>query len=138
MKLSLSIRAFICAFLLLVLGALNANATLKNWINTSGGNWFDPLSWSPNGVPQATDAVTITNNGTYTVLVSTGAVTCTVFTIGGASGKQTLLYGSTTAFTKLYVTNSVVQPNGILTVTNGGVYGALLVQPGGELRFDSA
>lgn len=138
MKRLFATRLFFSAFLCFVLGSHSANATIKNWINTSGGNWFDPLSWSPNGVPTASDSVTITNNGTYTVLVSTGVVSTAVFTIGGASGKQTLLYGSTAAFTKLYLTNSVVQANGTLMVTNEGVYGALTVKPGGELVLDTA
>jgi len=74
MKRLFAARIFFCIVLCFVLGSYSADATIKNWINTSGGNWFDPLNWSPNGVPQAGDSVTITNNGTYTVLVSTGLV----------------------------------------------------------------
>jgi hypothetical protein len=129
-------RILLCS-LLLFLKTLPADAVIKNWINTSGGHWADPLNWSPNGVPTAADGVTITNNGTYTVLVSTSAVASAVFTIGGASGKQTLVYGSTVAFSKLYVTNSTIQANGVLAVTNQGVYGALTVKSGGELVLDS-
>src|SRR3954468_8299208 len=106
MKPLLPTRVLLYSLLLVLLGTHHSNAVIKNWINTSGGNWFDPLSWAPNGVPTAGDGVTITNNGTYTVLVSTGVVSTTVFTIGGASGKQTLLYGSTAGFAKLFVTNS--------------------------------
>jgi len=109
---------------------------LKNWVNTSGGSWFDPNNWSPNSVPTNGDAVTITNNGTYTILAPTGTVTCTTFTIGGASGKQTFVYGSLTGG-QLFFTNSTVQNNGVLVLTNGGATGSLLVQSGGELQFNS-
>src|SRR3982751_4137871 len=74
MKQLFSTRLFFFCLLFFVLGTLPADAVIKNWINTSGGNWSDPLSWSPNGVPTAADGVTITNNGTYTVLVSTTAL----------------------------------------------------------------
>jgi fibronectin-binding autotransporter adhesin len=111
---------------------------VRNWTNSLGGNWFDPLGWSPNGSPSSGEAATITNIGTYTVIISTGVVATATITIGGASGKQTLIYGSAAAFTKLALTNSVVQTNGILTVTNAGVFGAVTVKAGGELRLDSA
>ena len=128
---------FVCLQLFLFGTQVHAAGFLKNWINTSGGSWFDPNNWSPNAVPTNGDAVTITNNGTYTVYAPTGQVTCSVFTIGGASGKQTFLYGLTAGFSKLFVTNSTIQANGILTVTNQGMYGSLLVQPGGELVFNA-
>jgi hypothetical protein len=80
--------------------------------------------------------VTITNNGTYTVVVSNGIVSSTVFAIGGASGKQTLLYGSTSGFANLLVTNTTIQANGVLIVTNWGVNGALTVKSGGELVLE--
>lgn len=116
-------------------GTLQSNAAFKNWTNTLGGSWFDPFGWSPNGIPLATDAVTITNNGTYTVYIPTGAVATATITIGGGSGKQTLIYGS--AFTKLALTNSTVLANGVLMVTNQGMYGALTVKTGGELQMSA-
>jgi hypothetical protein len=136
MKHLFATRLFFFALLGLAL-ASPADAAIKNWTNTSGGNWFDPLSWSPNGVPNASDSVTITNNGTYTVLVSTGVVSTAVFTIGGASGKQTLLYGSTAGFANLFLTNTIIQTNGVFIVTNWGIYGALTVKSGGELVLDA-
>jgi hypothetical protein len=129
-------RSFTLVAMLLLLGTQGSKAGfLKNWVNTSGGSWFDPNNWSPSAVPTNGDAVTITNNGTYTVYAPTGKVSCAVFTIGGASGKQTFVYGSTNG--QILMTNSVVQSNGVLVLTNGGVTGALLVQPGGELDFNS-
>ena len=128
-------RVFFSVLFGFVLGLSSANAAVKNWINTSGGNYFDPASWSPAGVPTANDSVTITNNGTYTVLASTGLVSSAVFTIGGASGKQTFCYGSSAGFATLLVTNTTVQANGVLMVTNWGIAGGMTVQPGGELVF---
>src|SRR3569833_88723 len=128
-------RVFFCLLLGLILGSSSANATVKNWTNTAGGNWFDPLNWSPNGVPSAADSGTITNYGTYTVLGSTGLVSTAVFTIGGGSGKQTLIYGSTAGFANLFLTNSTVIANGSFIVTNWGFYGALTVKSGGELEL---
>ena len=124
---------FFKSFVFCVGRAPCGRGAIKNWINTSGGTWFDPLNWSPNGVPTSSDAVTITNNGTYTVVVSSNVVTTAVFTIGGASGRQTLLYGSTAGFASLFVTNTTVQANGVLIVTNWALYGALTVNSGGEL-----
>ncbi len=116
-------------------GAFNASAALINWTNTGGGDWFNRTNWSPNAIPGASDAAFITNNGTYTVLVATGTVATATITLGGASGTQTLIYG--TAATKLGLTNSIVQANGVLIVTNQGLYGALTIKQGGELRLDS-
>jgi hypothetical protein len=137
MKQTFATRSFTLVASLLLLGTQGSKAgILKNWVNTSGGSWFDANNWSPNAVPTNGDAVTITNSGTYTVYAPTGAVTCAVFTIGGASGKQTFVYGSA-AGGQILMTNSVVQNNGVLAITNGGVTGAVLVQPGGELDFNS-
>ena len=122
MKPLFSARIFFCALSLLLFGTRSADAgVIRYWTNSLGGNWFDPLGWSPNGVPGSADAATITNIGTYTVLVSTGTVATATITIGGASGKQTLIYGSGAAFTKLSLSNSVVQANGVLVVTNQGL-----------------
>ena len=137
MKRLFAARAFLSAILLLLLGTGASHAgSLINWTNTSGGNWFEPLNWSTHSVPTNGDAATITNNGTYTVYAPTGTVTCTVFTIGGGSGKQTFIYGTPTAGA-LFLTNSAVQNNGVLVLTNGGAYGMLLVKQGGELQFNS-
>ena len=138
MKPLFSARIFFCALSLLLFGTRSADAgVIRYWTNSLGGNWFDPLGWSPNGVPGSADAATITNIGTYTVLVSTGTVATVTITIGGASGKQTLIYGSGAAFTKLSLSNSVVQANGVLVVTNQGLLGAVTIRQGGELRLDS-
>ena len=126
----------VCLLLFFFGNRASAVGFLKNWVNTSGGNWFDPNNWSPSVVPTNGDLATITNIGTYTVFAPTGQVTCAALTIGGASGKQTFVYGSPTGG-QLLMTNSTILNNGVLVLTNGGLTGSLLVKPGGELDFNS-
>lgn len=137
MKRSLSFNVLLLSALALTLGVLNSHATLIAWTNLLGGDWFNRTNWSPNFIPGASDAVFITNNGTYTVYASTGTVSTAVFTIGGGSGKQTFVYGSLTGG-QLFLTNSSVEANGVFAVTNSGVTGSLLVKQGGEIQFNSA
>src|SRR5262245_32664 len=35
----------------------------RTWIGGTSGNWFEPTSWDPNGVPQAGDEVVIADGG---------------------------------------------------------------------------
>ena len=127
-------RAFSVVAFLFGLGMSPANAA--NWINTSGGSWFDPANWSPFGVPGSSDVVTITASGTYTVLVETGSVSVASITLGGSSGTQTLNYGSVSG--PLSLANGSVLANGLLVVTNGGLQGSLLVQSGGQLQLNAS
>jgi len=122
-------------FIRFVLAGWSASAVTRSWTNSAGGNWFVAANWSPNGLPGSSDSVTITNDGTYTVLVPTGAVATATITIGGGSGTQTLLYGTSSG--QLALTNSTVLANGVLQVTNSGLQGALLVRPGGQLQLDA-
>ena len=126
----------IAAVLSFCLFTVSGWCVTREWTNALGGNWFSPANWSPNGVPGANDIASITNSGTYAVLVPTGSVASLVLKLGGTSGKQTLVYGSTAG--RLSLSNSTVFANGILFVTNSGLAGALWVKPGGELRFDTA
>jgi hypothetical protein len=113
--------------------AVPASAATRNWTNTLGGNWFVAANWSPNGVPTFIDTANITNNGTYTVNILTGAVSVATLNLGGASGTQTLLNGTATA---LAVTNAgAVRANGILSITNGGLQGNVVIQPSGQLQL---
>src|ERR1044072_1099623 len=123
-------------FTLLILSAFSAHAALKSWTNSLSGDWFGPFNWSPNGVPGSSDAAFITNNGTYTVYAATGTVSCAVIKVGGGTGKQTFIFGSSAS--KLFVTNSSVEANGVLAVTNSGITGNLSVKSNGELQFNSA
>jgi len=96
----------IAATVLTNLGVSRTDAALKNWINTQGGSWFDAGSWSPAGVPDSSDTVTISNDGTYSVLVQTGSVAAASIHVGGGSGTQTLIYG--TPSDQLFLANSAV------------------------------
>ncbi|MFO1513574.1 MAG: hypothetical protein U1F83_11765 [Verrucomicrobiota bacterium] len=123
---------FALAFLF-VLSSVETHAVTRSWTNTAGGNWFASTNWSPNGVPTGVDVAFITNNGTYTVTMLTGAVTVASINLGGASGTQTLVNGTAN---NLAVTNlGTVRANGILSVTNGGLQGTVFVQAGGQLDF---
>src|SRR5690348_14964065 len=114
-RLSATRVLFLACLLLGAFRAMDAHAAFISWTNTAGGNWFNPVNWSPNAVPGALDAAFITNNGTYTVLAPTGTVATAVFTIGGGSGRQTLLYGTTASF-QFNISNSVVRSTGQLVV----------------------
>src|SRR5690348_11763705 len=90
-------RVFFCLLLLCVLGTGIADAAaFRHWTNELGGSWYDASNWSPNGVP-GTEFVTITNVGTYTVVIPTGTVATATIFLGGASGQQTLIYGTSAA-----------------------------------------
>jgi hypothetical protein len=60
-----------------------------SWNNASGGSWNSSANWSCGYVPNSTDDVFITLDGTYTVTLDTSA-TVNSLTVGGASGMQTL------------------------------------------------
>ena len=55
----------------------------------SGGSWSTAANWSPNQVPGAGDSAYITNNGNYTVTISS-TVTASLVRVGGTSGTQQL------------------------------------------------
>ena len=123
-------------FILAMLIAYTSHALNRVWINTAGGDWSVTNNWSPPDPPAANDNVFITNSGTYTVTILTNSMTVGTLILGGASGTQTLLNGIGTV---LSVTNSgFVRPNGILTVTNGGLQGNWLISPGAQLNLSGA
>src|SRR5690348_16569011 len=71
--------------------ALIANAMGANivWTNVTGGDWGIASNWNPNQVPGVSDGAYLTNQGTYTVTVTTVAVASSVF-VGSSTGVQTL------------------------------------------------
>lgn len=117
----------------LALAATTARPATYNWNNALGGDWFLPENWTPSGVPGAADTANITQPGTYTVTITTGAVSVVRLNLGGASGLQTLIQGSTGGV--LSMTNGIVANNGLLVVTNQGIQGNLTIQAGGQLQF---
>ncbi|HAM70403.1 MAG TPA: hypothetical protein DCM86_02030, partial [Verrucomicrobiales bacterium] len=107
--------------------------TTRTWVNPAGGSWFVPANWSPSGTPAPGDSLFITNNGTYTVTILTNAATVGNVTLGGTSGTQTLVNGTTSA---LVVTNlAEVRKNGLLVITNSGFSGNLVIRAGGETKL---
>jgi hypothetical protein len=122
-------------FALALLATTTARPTTLNWTNTLGGEWFLAQNWSPNIVPGAGDTANITQPGTYTVTIVTGAVSVVALNIGGQSGVQTLVQGSPSAGNALSMANGIVSNNGLLVVTNGGITGNLTIQAGGQLQF---
>lgn len=122
--------------LLLIAFTMQANAVTRVWTNTSGGDWFTAQNWSPSGVPGTQDTALITNNGTYTVTaLSSGGVSIANLTLGGNSGVQTLIQGSTTV---LAVTNLAdIKNNGVLAITNAGFTGTMLIEAGGQLQLNT-
>jgi hypothetical protein len=99
----------------------NANA----WINPAGGNWSNAANWSKGTVPTATDTVTITQSGTYTVNLDVNG-TYGFLTVGAPSGTQTLSIAANT----LTAGNGVFAPNAALSLSGNGtlaVAGALVV-----------
>jgi hypothetical protein len=98
---------------------LQAPAIIKSWNNVLGGNWNTPASWTPSGVPAATDDVQITLDGTYTVTMNS-VQSAASLTLGGATGNQTL---AVTANTLTLSAASVVNANGILSQAGGTIAG---------------
>jgi hypothetical protein len=117
---------------LLALSIFTSQAATRSWINTAGGSWTNGANWSPAGVPQNGDVVFITNNGTYTVTLNASR-DLNALTIGGTSGKQTLLVTNAT----LDLTNGTVRANGELTLQSGGLRRRLTIANGGILNFNN-
>jgi hypothetical protein len=118
---------------LFALSLVQARGATRNWTNTLGGDWFAAANWSPNGVPAGNDIANITISGTYSVTIATGTVSVASFNLGGASGTQTLALHTVNSTTAV----GTVGPNGILDMSSGALLGTLVVQPGGQLQFNS-
>jgi hypothetical protein len=102
-----------------LLGAFAATAADIIWTNTAGGNWSEPVNWSPNQLPYTNDHALVTAAGTYTVSMdSTGLVAR--LTVGGIQGTQTI---ALVAGGSLYLTDGgVIETNGAMELS-GGVIG---------------
>jgi hypothetical protein len=75
----------------------------KTYVGASGGSWDDGANWSPAGIPDATDAVTIPDN---TVVAVGESATAGSLSLGEDSTLS--VFGKTTAF---YETISVLSIN---------------------------
>lgn len=97
----------------------SSSVTLTNpnkvWNGSTGSNWFTASNWTPNGVPSATDCVTIANSGTPPII--SGATTALAYSITVLSGGNLTL----TSASVLEVTHNVnVAPTGSFTIENSG------------------
>lgn len=121
---------------LLLVNASLAHATIFTWSSPASGSWHTATNWSPNGLPGAGDTVNLTNNSSFTVSVTNGAlgVNISSLTIGGAA---TLVVSKASPLVAGFcvITNGgtlVVSSNSILTPS------ALAVTPGGSFVLDSS
>jgi hypothetical protein len=103
-----------------ILAVIPAQAATRSFTNPAGGNRFLAANWSPNGVLAGVDVASITNNGTYSVTILTGAVSVASVNLGGASGTQTLLIGTAG---NLAITNAATlrKGTGSATTSFGGM-----------------
>ncbi|MCX6316539.1 MAG: T9SS type A sorting domain-containing protein [Bacteroidetes bacterium] len=91
----------------------------KSWDGGAGSNnWGDANNWNPNGLPAATDPVTIGNG--FTVILNTNATVASLTVGGGTSG--TLTMGNNNTNRTLTVTGNVSVSNGATfnSAGNGG------------------
>ena len=80
-----------CAAIVIAVG-IPAGSRAQTWIGGSGGEWNDPLNWSPDTVPNAVDA--LVSFPTATAVNLTGFTT-TVGTIAASQGSGSVVLGST-------------------------------------------
>jgi hypothetical protein len=117
----------VCTLLLL---ATFSNLTAqKTWDGGAGtNNWADGNNWNPNGVPNATQTVTIGNG--FTVVLNVNATIASLTIGGGASGQLTL--GNNNTNRTLTVTGNVAIQNGAVLQTAGN--GGNVLNIGGALQ----
>lgn len=120
---------------------LTASVHAAVWINAAGGNYGDPLNWSPADVPESAGEIADINlDGTYEVVenVATNAALTNV-NIGTTttSGTQTLRLATFGGFN---FENMTVGPRGVFNRTNNGnvgggtTTGTITIQSGGVLN----
>ena len=103
------------ALLLVITSVTSAISATIQWTNTAGGLWNVAQNWSPNVVPTAPDTAIITNDGVYTVTLTTSP-TLSTLTLGGQGGTQTL----SSLAAVLTVTNGMtVGPSGHFSMGGG-------------------
>jgi uncharacterized repeat protein (TIGR02543 family) len=115
------------------------------WTNLAGGNWHEPLNWSPNLVPNADDTVWITNTVSVTV---SGDAHCGNFTFGSpaaptltGSGALTIHGSATWAQGLMSGTGwTIIAPGGRLTLTYalGLTLSARTLENGGTIVLSGA
>ncbi len=113
-------RAVLMALMISCAGAA-FGGTVRQWAGPAqGGVWHAAGNWSPVGIPEADDAVTLTG----AVTVSLAAPTAALATFAVESGATLLFSNSTDTATWLYATSVTVRVGGNLShamwpTTNG-------------------
>jgi fibronectin-binding autotransporter adhesin len=94
----------------------HAATCTDSWL-AGNGDWMTPANWSNNAVPNSGDVVCISNNGTFTVTLSSNtSVQVGSLTVGGGTGAQTLVIGSGMTFEG----SIVIAATGILSLGDAG------------------
>lgn len=130
----IAMKKFIGVLFLVLSFLAAARGATVTWTNTAGGAWQTAANWSPNQVPGAADTALITTPGTYNITLSAN-VTVSEFTLGGASGKQTI---TLTSHDLKATTQGTIAANGEVVMQGGGFEGNVTVASGGILTFSGA
>jgi fibronectin-binding autotransporter adhesin len=121
-RLILAAVAAIVGLAVLVPSPAHAAGCTDEWTNTAGGSWFTGSNWSKNAPPSSEEDACITANGTYTVtMTQTSTVTVHSLTVGGTSGTQTLMVGSSCSLNAILTTTAGIAngAQGAIALTNG-------------------
>ncbi|MFH1724120.1 MAG: fibronectin type III domain-containing protein, partial [Elusimicrobiota bacterium] len=107
----------------------------KTWVGTSGdGNWYTQENWSPAGVPQRANAVTINIVANVSVHQSSPAISFSSITLGQADGSAAV---SLTLSTSIAAGVDILVHDGAgLTLDSTAVYelsGDLTMRPGSTM-----
>ncbi len=130
---------FVIGLVLFSTGAVRG--AVLAWNNPAGGNWNDPLNWTPNQVPGAGDSAIISANGSYSVAI-TDARTVLNLTVGGGSGSQTLEISGTgvCSFSGTMDGPGLVRVLGVLNWESGTMSGpgTTEIASGGTMNLNTA
>src|ERR1700682_6371292 len=119
--------AAIIGLAVLIPSSAHASGCTDEWKNKEkSGSWFEAANWSK-GVPTSSDEVCISENGEYTVTMTqtSGTVSVKSLTVGGTSGNQTLVVGSSSSVHAILATTAGITngSHGAITMTNGDTAG---------------
>jgi PKD-like domain/SprB repeat len=125
-----TLKGFFCLYALILL-SFNSKAGNVNWLAAVPGNWNDGTKWSGGIAPGLNDTAIIDIPGTYTVTLNTNA-SISKLILGGISGKQTI---SSTGTILTIGTASMINDNGIYTMSSATINGAGALQNDGKIRL---
>lgn len=119
----------ITIFILLFTAIVCKSQTSYTWVGTTSTAWNTATNWSPNGVPDSTDNITLnTNTGNQPKLDQNRVVTNISITNGTLDlDSYRLRVKGTTTLTGGNVNNGLIQFNNTTTTVNGTRFGAKVV-----------